>query len=550
MGTQPDSEDLNLRELIRVAFNHSSLIGLTVGLFATLALLYAFLWPPTYEAVTTVKVPDTSHTAEGMLKELVPTSTGDPVETYLQVCKSGRVAEVAAQSLSVTSWAEYQGLTTLQASKNLMNQMEVTNVLKSNILSIKARSGDPQKAAQIANAWALSFIQVNLDLSHEGAESKRAFLEEQAKTMRKQLNDPDLRLNEESKADAVIYAQLLQELQQSRLEEKVNDAGIVVLDEAVKPEHPVSPKKTRALLLALLLGLAGGLQLAFLVERLQDRVKHEDQIIRTTGLAILSVVPDYMEEYPEGFDAPAPGERFSPKVLIENKVFMHAYYRESFNILRTNLTYAQADKSLKVLGVFSGGPAEGKTLLNANLAISLAQGGKRTLLVDADLRKPSVLKIFALENVAEMGLPTALTGQKPWREMIRPSGVENLDLMPNTVAPPNPAELLGSEAMRRLVAEFREAYDFVVFDGAPLLPVTDSVILSTLLDGVVLAARAGQTRLHDLTKSLSSLRAVKAPVVGSILNYYQRRRSIYGYGYGYGYGRYKYGSSENEKKKS
>jgi capsular exopolysaccharide synthesis family protein len=547
-GSAP-SEDLNLNELIRVAYSHLGLIGWTTGLFLAGAALYAFLWPPTYEAATTVKVPDVSQTAQGMLRQLVPTSSGDPVETYAQICKSETVAAAVTKALDLTSRPEFHGLSSQRLTGTLLKSViSVSNVLKTNIISITARSRDPRLAADLANTWAQAFLQTNLDLSHKGAESKAEFLDEQVRQLRDKLSNPDLRLNDESKANQLIYAQLLQDLQQAHLEEKINDAGIVVVDQAEVPEKPVSPKKSRALALALLLGLAAGLQLAFLLERLQDRVKQEDQVVRATGLAVLTVVPDYMEEWPAGFAAPLPGERFTPKVLIQNKVFLRAYYRESFKILRTNLTYAQADKSLKALAVLSAGPGEGKTLVNANLAVSLAQAGKRTLLVDADFRKPSVRKIFDLENGSETGLPTALIGQKPWRDMVRPSGVEHLDLLPNTVSPPNPAELLGSEAMRRLVGEFKAAYDFVVFDGAPILPVTDSVILSTLLDGVVLLARSGQTRIHDLGKTLVSLRAVGAPVLGAVLNYYQRHKSLYGYGYGYGYGNYHYGSPEEDGK--
>lgn len=543
-------EELNLQDLARVALSHGRFI-LTVTLaFLVLGLAYAFLWPKTYEVTTTVKVPDNSLSPSGMLKQLNPFSgSGDPIETYVEIAQSQTVAEQVSQALKLSTQPEYSGLTDQEITEKLLkHQIKVTNVKTSNILSIAVKSYDPKLATGMANAWAQAFIQINLDLSHKGAESKRVFLEGQAKEMRDRLTNPDLRLNDESKADELIYAQLLQDLQQADIEAKVNDAGIVVVDEGKLPEKPVWPKKLLVLILALLLGPAFGLQTAFLLERVQDRVKDEEILKQVTGLPNYAVVPDFREDFPEGL-APAPSEKFSPKFLIHNPVFEHAYYRESFKVLRTNLTFARADKPLKALAVLSPGPEEGKSLMNADLAISLAQGGKKTLLVDTDLRKSSVRKIFGIENGMETGLPLALTGQKPWREMVRPSGVDNLDLLPNTVAPPNPAELLGSEAMRKFIGEVKAAYDFVVFDGAPILAVTDSVVLSTLLDGLVLMARFNQTRSSNVRRAMEHLKRVGGNVVGTALNFVPVKRGLYGYGYGYGYGHYRY-HDEKETVKS
>ncbi len=539
-GENPE-EDLNLGEILRVVLSHTRLIGTTVAVFLGLALLYAFFWPPTYEAVTTVKVPDTSGSPTGMLKELVPYSgSGDPIQTYVEICHSENVAQRVIVALQLSSRPEYQTETPQLLTQRLLGKVTVTNVLKSNLLSIRARAGKAQDAADLANAWAKSFMETNLDLSHRGAESKRVFLEDQVKQIKERLDNPDLRLNDESKADEVMYTQLLADLQQARLAETVDDTGIVVVDSAEKPLLPISPKKTRSVLLALLLALAAGIQAAFLLEKFQDRVKGEDILKRVSGLPNYALVPDFKDDYPDGLAPPDFSQRFSPKFLIHNPVFEHAFYRESFKVLRTNLTFALADRPLQVIAVLSPGPEEGKTLVNSNLAISLAQGGKKVLLVDADFRKSSVRKSFGLENGMETGLPLALTGQKPWKELVRPSGVEQLDLLPNTVAPPNPAELLGSAALKKLVAEMKSQYDFVVFDGAPVLAVTDSVVLSTHLDGVVLMARFNQTRSSSIRDALEHLRRVGANVVGTVLNYVPVKKGLYGYGYGYGYN-YGYG---------
>jgi capsular polysaccharide biosynthesis protein len=304
------------------------------------------------------------------------------VQTYVEIARSENVARNTATSLGLASRAGYTGLPPAELVEKLRRTVTVTNVLKSNILSIKARSQDPKLAADLSNAWAASFIAVNLDLSKKGAESKRLFLEDQARQIRERLNNPRLRLNEESKADEVMYAQLLEKLQEAKLAESVDDTGIVVVDPATVPLRPIAPKKTRSVLLGLLLGLFLGVQAAFLLDRARDRVKHEDTLKRVTGLPNYAVVPDFREDYPQGLGAPDPKERFTIKALVSNPVFAHSFYKESFKVLRTNLTLAQADKPLKAMAVLSPGPEEGKTLVNANLAIALAETGKKTLLVD------------------------------------------------------------------------------------------------------------------------------------------------------------------------
>lgn len=163
-----------------------------------------------------------------------------------------------------------------------------------------------------------------------------------------------------------------------------------------------------------------------------------------------------------------------------------------------------------------------------------------------------------MEIGIETGLPLALTKQKPWHEMVRPSGMENLDLLPNTVHPPDPAELLGSAAMKTLIEELKESYDYVVFDAPPVLPVTDSVVLSTLLDAVILMARFDKSRTFTVKQSLEHLTRVGARVVGSVLNCVTFKQGVYGYGYGYGYGykygygytKYKYHEEESKNKRS
>lgn len=307
----------------------------------------------------------------------------------------------------------------------------------------------------------------------------------------------------------------------------------MVVDKAELPNGPIKPKKGLALVLGLLIGLFIGVQAAFWLEKIQDRVKSEEDL-KATGLTPLAFIPNFRQK--DGKIIFSSTERFSPKHLIDNHDFDNSSYPESFKVFRTNLTFSQIDKKLQVISVFSSNPEEGKTLVNADLALSLSHTGKKVLLVDADIRKSSVGAIFGITVPPKTGLPMLLTGQGKASDMVIKSQFENLWLLPNNVIPPNPAELLGSDALKNLIQELRKEFDYIVFDGAPILPVTDSALLSRALDGVVLMARFNQTRRAEVRRALQLLKAVNAPLLGVILNCVDTKTGQYGYGYGYGYG--------------
>jgi receptor protein-tyrosine kinase len=148
------------------------------------------------------------------------------------------------------------------------------------------------------------------------------------------------------------------------------------------------------------------------------------------------------------------------------------------------------------------------------------------LLVDADLRKPALHLLFETEITKNVGLPLLLTGKMNLEKMLVSSSFENLWLLPNNVIPPNPAELLGSESMKKVIDEMKRGFDYVVFDGAPILPVTDSVLLSTSLDGVLFLARFNQTRRAEVRQAFKRLDAVKAPLLGTVLNGVDVRKGL------------------------
>lgn len=207
---------------------------------------------------------------------------------------------------------------------------------------------------------------------------------------------------------------------------------------------------------------------------------------------------------------------------------------EAFRTLRTNLQFAAAGRGrLQAILVTSPGPGEGKSVVAANLAIVMAQGGRRTLLFDGDLRRPVQHRL--LEKSGRRGVTTLLVeaGQDP-ETVVQPSGIEALDLLAAGPVPPNPAELAATEAMRQLVEWARERYEVVVVDAPPVLAVTDAVLLGSYVDGVLLVSRAGQTRNEALQAAVETLRRSRIPIVGAVLNEVHYRGSeAYYYSYYY-----------------
>ncbi len=540
--TIENSGEINFREIFRVLTHHQKLI-LGCTLFCFLAgVLYAFLFPKTYEAFTTVKVPQSTEATQNALREMAALSPmGDDLETYLQLAQSKIVAQYTVETLGLRSNPEFKDVNDQGLIYMLMGEVRVFDNKESNILTITADTHDPQSAMDLANAWAQNFIRVNLELSRKSAQTKYQFIDDQLQDMKSKLEGDKgnkqnyLDPSNEAESDQLVYKMLLQQDQAAKIEAKGEDPGIVVVDQATLPEMAIKPRKKLGLVLGLIIGLLLGVQSAFLLEKIQDRVKSEEDIQNETGLVPLALIPNFRIK--EGKTLFSPAERFSPKHLIENREFDHSPYQESFNIFRTNLTFSQVDKKLQAISVFSANPEEGKTLVNSDLALSLSHTGKKVLLIDADLRKSSIGMIFGIKVPSNTGLPMLLAGKGKIAEMAVKSEFENLWLLPNNVIPPNPSELLGSEAMKHLIQELKKQYDYIIIDGAPILPVTDSVVLSTALDGMVLMARYNQTRRTEVNRALRLLRAVNAPLLGTILNCVDMKSSQYGYyGYGYGYG--------------
>lgn len=202
---------------------------------------------------------------------------------------------------------------------------------------------------------------------------------------------------------------------------------------------------------------------------------------------------------------------------------------EAYRTLRTNIQYAAVDSPIRSLLITSPGPAEGKSLTAANLAVVMAQGGKKTLLVDCDLRRPMQHRLFDVRNGS--GLTSLLVHGGDPDSLTNKTIVPRLGLITSGLLPPNPAELLGSQAMKPLLQELKDRYEIVIFDGPPLIAVTDSALLAPLVDGVLLVVQAGETRTDMAQEAKSILQNTGGRIIGCVLNGVRRKNGEYHYYY-------------------
>jgi len=202
---------------------------------------------------------------------------------------------------------------------------------------------------------------------------------------------------------------------------------------------------------------------------------------------------------------------------------------EQFRTLRTNINFSMPDKELKTFLITSSSPGEGKSTVAANTAVVFAQEGKKVLLVDADMRKPTVHYTFHLTNT--LGMSNLLTRQANVAEVVKTSEIENLDIITCGPIPPNPAELLSSQTMEKVMEEMKESYDIIIFDAPPVLSVADAQILSNKCEGTILIMSAGETQKDGVLKAKEALVSSKANIIGVVMNNFQLQKDHYYYQY-------------------
>jgi tyrosine-protein kinase Etk/Wzc len=340
---------------------------------------------------------------------------------------------------------------------------------------------------------------------------------------------------------------LKEKYEESRIKEAGQIGNVRIIDKALPAENPIKPKKKVNLLLGALLGLGMGLGLALFVERLDNSLKSIEDVERT-GLSILGSIPMIKTNNHKKTRQVEKEEDYQVKTIASNLVTHFepkSPISEAYRTFRTNLHFARLDNPMRTILVTSSGPGEGKSTTVANLAITMAQMGTKTILVDSDLRRPVIHSIFGLQRAP--GLTNYLAGNVPLQEIIQPTPIENLSILTCGVLPPNPSELLGSKKMRELLEELKGRYEMILFDSPPVIAVTDAAVLSTSIDGVALVVSSGYTSKEALVRAVTLLENVKGRLLGGVLNKI-KVESIYG-SYHYYYYYHYYGGTKTKHKR-
>ncbi len=339
-----------------------------------------------------------------------------------------------------------------------------------------------------------------------------------------------------SERDEEMYKSLDRRLSEVDLSQFVQANNIRLVDMAVPGDEPVRPNMPVNVAMALVLGLMGGAALTFLAEYLDNTVKSRDDLERIVGVPMLGYVP--LIEQAEMLALPSNRDR---------AIFVNARPRsavaECLRSVRTNIMFRTQQRTahlpFRTLLITSAAPREGKSFMASNLATIIAMTGSRVLLIDADLRRPNVHRLFEVPD--DRGLSEVLCGTASLESVIQPSHVAGLDLVVAGSIPPNPSELLGNERMQNIKSMIR-GYDVVIIDTPPVTVVADPMVLTPLADGVLLVVESNRTSKSMVTQAVSRLQQVSSRILGAVVNKLDVEKT--GYGYSYYYEDYSYYSEE------
>ena len=460
----------------------------------------------------------------------IPESFADPQTSALQK-KLGEL-EVSAAELKVTYGPKYSKLAETNEQIDVIREQISTSRI---LLSGKLRA-DYDRALSDERALKAALDRAKAEATKENQGAIQYSLIKQDVDTAKSL-----------------YTEFLQKTNQANLEVAQQSTNIRVVAPARKPNGPVSPNRPRTILMALLVALTGGIGLAWLLDRLDDTIRTIEDVTRYTQLPTLAMIPamsagrllkglknseSVQPTLPLATGAKSPIEIQRGRLMeFDSK----APVAEAYRALRTGLLLSAVGKAPKIVLVTSVRMGDGKTTTASNVAISLAQVGASVLLMDCDLRKSTTHDMFGIPN--NPGLSSYLAQSKDIESITYESQVPNLSLIPAGPTPPNPSELLSSEGMKRLLDQLSERYDHIVIDSPPIGSVTDAVVLSTIVDGVILVIHGGKNSRQAVQRACHELTAVGARTFGIVLNNVDLRREGYD-----DYSYYAYSYTDNGKR--
>jgi polysaccharide biosynthesis transport protein len=503
----------DLRSYVRVLRRRKTYIILAVVAVVAGALGLSLVQSKVYEGTASLLLaPRSSESLFDTTNQQAGQTAAAATATQIELIQSAPVAEEVRKRIGISP------------------AVSISQVGQTQVVHLNARSNKPATAALVANTYAKAYIDVRRSQALEDLGAAGQQVQGKITDLQKQIDaipvggnppralDPALADRREN----LINQQSVfrQRLDQIQLEAGLNGGGAQLVTPAATPTSPVSPKPVRNALVGLLGGLVLGVALAFLFEQLDDSIKTKDDVDRVLHtIPTLGIIPAV-----EGWRSTE-----ARTISIEEPTSSAS---EAYRSLRTAIGFIGLDKPLKIIQVTSPSAAEGKTTTIANLAVALTNIGKRVVVVDCDLRRPRIHAFFNTNN--DVGFTSVLLGEVPLGEAVRPVGQRHLMLLASGPMPPNPSELLSSPRTAQILRALQAEADVVLVDSPPVLPVTDSAVLSAHVDACLLVMRAGVTTRRQLTRAVEVLQQVASPLVGTVLNGVTADEG-YGYAYNYGY---------------
>ncbi|MBJ7532843.1 polysaccharide biosynthesis tyrosine autokinase [Rhodomicrobium vannielii ATCC 17100] len=400
-------------------------------------------------------------------------------------------------------------------------------------ISNKIKEIDRQLAAEVKT------IRNSLKAAYETSLAQESEMKGRIETLRGEVLDLQKKgiqyniLKREVETNRGLYNSLLQRSKEVNIAGGVGTNNIFIVDRALVPDAPSEPNFPRALLISLALGLGAGVGISFLLEMLDDRVRTPEEIEQLSALSTLGIIP--RQEFAEGLDQALK----DPRSAIA----------EAYRSLATTLQFSTESGLPRSIAVTSAGPGEGKSTTSVAIARHFAQMGHKVLLIDADLRNPSLHKKLCLNNV--VGLTNYLTGQSLPPEVLQRTDHPNLAFMASGPLPPNAADLLSGTRLYSLVSLGGDVFDLIVFDAPPLLGLADAQLLANASAGTIFVIAAGEKGKGMIRSALRRLQLARITLLGAVLTKFDSKAVGYNYGYGYGYeygqSAYTYGNSTNAK---
>jgi non-specific protein-tyrosine kinase len=460
--------------------------------------------------------------------------------TYTALTTSEQLAATYAKVMTTTpvldGVAERLGL----AAFPLTASVQVQPILNTQLMTVVVQDTDPKRAALLANTLVQVFSdQIQADQASRYADSKKGLedqlvsLEQQIQTTSDDLAALGNGASNQSRQDQLqtalaqyrqSYASVLQSYEQIKLTEAQSSSGIIQKDPAIPADAPIKPRPVRDAVLAAVVGLMLAAGIVFLIEFLDDTIRDPQEITRKWGVPVLGTIVRYKHDKNELITAKQPRSPIT----------------EAFRALRTNLQFASFNLPIHTLLVTSPSPEDGKTTVAVNLASVIAQGGRKVVVVDADLRRPGIHKILQIPN--RVGLTDQfIRPQDLFNGVVKQTEIAGLHALTSGNLPPNPSELLSSERMSEILRQLASQFDTTILDAPPILLVTDALVLAPRVDGVLVVIKPSVTKRAALKNLLEQLHQVGANVIGVVLNDVKIDRSRYYYQRYYYYQKYSKG---------